>query len=96
MYRGGSVTMSGDLDAFRRCFQPRQWFGCDGEPDPFVLKEEDSLMWVYRPIKDNSGLGSDHYEVGFFTPDGQWVGDSTHETREGAAARVNYLNGGKK
>jgi len=33
-------------------------------------------------------------EVGFFSPSGYWMVESHHETRESAAARVHYLNGG--
>jgi hypothetical protein len=44
--------------------------------------------WVY--IKSEPQL----WTVGFYKPDGTWFSDSDHDTKEGAAARVNYLNGG--
>lgn len=45
-------------------------------------------MWVYRMLNDV-------YVVGFFTPDGQWVGETEHTTRDSAAGRVHWLNGGE-
>jgi hypothetical protein len=73
----------------KKCFQPRQWFIADGEPDPFIIREEDAFMWVYIPSDDG------RYEVGFFAPDGQWFSDATYSCKEDAAKRVNFLNGGK-
>ncbi len=32
--------------------------------------------------------------VGFYKPDGKWCSESDHATKEKAAARVHYLNGG--
>lgn len=79
------------LELLRKCFQPRQWSIEDGEPDPFVIADEDSFMWVYR---ENVKTGE--YDVGYYSPDGDWTTDSSYSTRELAAARVNYLNGGKR
>jgi hypothetical protein len=47
------------------------------------------MTWVY--IRSEPSL----YTVGFYDPKGQWHPDSDHDTREGAAARVAYLNGAK-
>lgn len=47
-------------------------------------------MYVYREIE----LGL--WTVGFFKPDGTWESESDHMTREDAAARVHYLNGGTR
>lgn len=52
-------------------------------------------MWVY--IETDGGK---RYTVGLYEPadsEGRapWNGDSDHNTREEAARRVNYLNGGK-
>lgn len=44
-------------------------------------------MWVYCEI------GS-RWVVDYFMPDKEWFADSDYETKEDAAARVNYLNGG--
>lgn len=33
--------------------------------------------------------------VGFYNPEGEWHTDGCFETRDAAATRVNYLNGGK-
>ena len=35
------------------------------------------------------------WTVGFFTPDGEWIPESDHDSKEEAAERVHYLNGGK-
>ena len=45
--------------------------------------------WVY--LISEPGL----FTVGFYDPAGKWQSDSDHSTRESAAARVHYLNGGK-
>lgn len=95
--------MSGDSDSnhvsrLRRCFQPRQWFKGEGEPDPFIVQEEDTFMWVYRTHDGK-------YQVGYFMPNGEWFCDSEYDpeilgTKEAASAqasaRVNYLNGGNR
>lgn len=47
-------------------------------------------MYVY--IKAEPQL----YTVGFYTPDGKWNPESDHETKEAAAERVHYLNGGQE
>jgi len=47
-------------------------------------------MWVY--IRSEANL----YTVGFFSPDGRWQTDSDHQSKDEAAKRVNYLNGGKE
>jgi hypothetical protein len=44
--------------------------------------------WVY--MQSEAHL----WTVGYFDPHGAWHSDSDHDTKEGAAARVNYLNGG--
>jgi len=46
-------------------------------------------MYVYR--RTEPGL----WTVGFYTPSGVWCSESDHDTKEAAAARVHYLNGGK-
>ncbi len=47
------------------------------------------MTWVYI-------LSEPHlWTVGFYAPDGTWNPDSDHDDREHAAARVNYLNGGR-
>lgn len=44
-------------------------------------------MYVYI----QSGL----WTVGFYDPDGEWQAESDHDTKDEAANRVHYLNGGK-
>lgn len=46
-------------------------------------------MYVY--VESEPGL----WTVGFYDPAGAWHGDSDHATRDAAAERVHYLNGGK-
>lgn len=82
--------MCKDLNALRNCFQPRQWFSHEGEPDPFVIADEDAFMWVYRKLDTGA------FEVGYYTPDGSWFAESQHASAETAAMRVNFLNGGKR
>lgn len=45
-------------------------------------------MYVY--IRSEANL----YTVGFFTPDGEWIAESDWDSRDGAALRVHWLNGG--
>ena len=45
-------------------------------------------MYVYRSFEP--GL----WTVGFYAPNGEWYPDSDYESRESAANRVHYLNGG--
>lgn len=47
-------------------------------------------MYVYVNARD----GDIQFVVGFFDPSGKWHAESDHQTRESAAARVAYLNGG--
>ncbi len=47
-------------------------------------------MYVYK--RTEASL----YTVGFYTPGGQWIAESDHDTSEEAAARVAYLNGQKE
>jgi hypothetical protein len=47
------------------------------------------IMWLY--LQSEPGL----YTVGFYTPEGNWMPESDHSSREEAAERVHYLNGGK-
>lgn len=88
-YSPGGANVDNKLEQMRKSFQPRQWFVSDGEPDPFTINDEDAFMWVYIPQEDET------FEVGFFSPDGQWFADGKYDSKEDAARRVNYLNGGK-
>ncbi len=45
-------------------------------------------MYVYQILE----LGL--WDVGFYTPDGEWVSESDHTDRDEAAKRVAWLNGG--
>lgn len=44
--------------------------------------------WVY--VRSEPNL----WTVGFYDPAGKWQSDSDHDTAQGAASRLNYLNGG--
>lgn len=47
-------------------------------------------MYVYQRTEPNL------YTVGFFTPEGKWIADSDYGSREDAAKRVHFLNGGNE
>ncbi len=47
------------------------------------------MMWVYQSFE--KGL----YTTGYYSPDGKWHGDRDFGSKEEAATRVNYLNGGE-
>ena len=46
-------------------------------------------MYVF--MKAESGV----WTTGFYSPSGKWHSDSDFNTKEGAAERVHYLNGGE-
>lgn len=45
--------------------------------------------WLYKQTEP--GL----FTVGYYAPDDSWNPESDHDSRDGAAARVHYLNGGQ-
>lgn len=47
-------------------------------------------MWVYKRTEFSP---YELYTVGYYEPSGNWQSESDYNTREEAAARVNYLNG---
>jgi hypothetical protein len=51
-------------------------------------------MYVYV-VSEQSAFGV-LYTVGFYDPSGKWVAESDHDSKESAADRVHYLNGGKE
>jgi hypothetical protein len=71
-------------DMLARSFDPREWYALD---DAIVVRE-DTIMWVYRRTEQNL------WTVGYFSPQKEWVTDSDHSSREQAAQRVHWLNGG--
>lgn len=48
-------------------------------------------MYVYIRAKDD---GHTVFVVGFYDPQGKWHPESDHETKEAAAQRCHWLNGG--
>lgn len=60
-------------------------------------------MWVIKR-QENHQLQTIAYNVGYYTPDGEWFNLSTHYlsdssdsmARHCAKSEVNYLNGGNK
>jgi hypothetical protein len=50
-------------------------------------------MWIYICSERSSCYSL--YTVGFYNPKGEWQSESDYGTKEEAAARVHYLNGGK-
>lgn len=49
-----------------------------------------ATCWVYIQSEISPPL----YTVGFYAPDGEWHAESDWGTRDEAAARVRFLNGG--
>lgn len=47
------------------------------------------MTWVY--VRSEPRL----WTVGFYRPDGVWESESDHDSKDAAAERVHYLNGGK-
>jgi hypothetical protein len=70
--------------------------GCWEPDDPLLpthqqLDREDKIMWKYKQMQ----IGADFlYVVGWYDPKGEWHADLSYSSREDAAARVHYLNGG--
>jgi len=79
-------------DMVWQSYDPARWFEDGGrpEPDPDPVDDgEGYIMWVYRHTERST------WAVGYYTPSGEWVNDSDHQTQSEAADRVHYLNGGK-
>ena len=51
------------------------------------------MTHVYR--KTQGGDYPSLWTVGYYTPAGEWVAYSDHDTEEAAARRVHWLNGGR-
>lgn len=47
-------------------------------------------MTIYQYIKSESFL----WTCGFYDPEGKWKPESDHDSKQSAADRVHYLNGG--
>ena len=54
------------------------------------------MNYVYKESDRWQEHGYTHilYTVGYYDPSGQWIPESDHESKESAAKRVHYLNGG--
>ena len=53
--------------------------------------------YVYKETehwRDEKYILHQLFTVGFYDPDGKWHSESDHDSKEDAAARVHYLNGG--
>lgn len=50
----------------------------------------------YVYIESEKGEFGSLYTVGFYDPKGKWVPESDHNSAEKAAARVAWLNGGRR
>ena len=53
-----------------------------------IKRKGGKKMYVY--LRSGANL----YTVGFFTPSGEWIAESDWDSRESAALRVHWLNGG--
>lgn len=65
--------------------------------DRAILRELEARMYVYI-LSEKAGHGgadNDLFTVGFYDPAGKFQPESDYGTREKAAERVAYLNGGK-
>jgi len=55
-------------------------------------------MYVYVHSEKAGSDGEHHWDdlwtVGFYKPDGKWMPESDHASKQEAEARVHYLNGG--
>lgn len=65
----------------------------ESEIEPFAHWRErwhgmPEITWLYIMSERNL------WTVGFYRPDGRWEPESDHESKELAANRVHYLNGG--
>lgn len=76
-------------DMKSRSFDPVQWFDRDDDEATQRHATEATIMWVYR--RTEPGL----YTVGYYSPQGEWQPEGDYPTREEAAERVHFLNGGK-
>ncbi len=76
-------------EMLKKSWQPRQWFDDEKPTSDYESNEtrEAKIMWVYK----RSEVG---FTVGYYSPDREWHAESDHPTREQAAARVRWLNGG--
>ena len=82
-------------DLMMRSWRPSQWY--EDEDPPHRQKgadinalEGDVPMWVYRALHTMEMS----FAVGFYDPKGEWHEDGRFATKEQAAARVRWLNGG--
>ncbi len=48
------------------------------------------MSYVYRQTEATL------WTVGYYTPSGEWEPESDHSSRDEAASRVSYLNGGAR
>jgi hypothetical protein len=50
------------------------------------------VTWVYRKGQDK--MGNPVWDVGYYTPSGEWRSDRVYYEKGSASARVRMLNGG--
>lgn len=51
------------------------------------------MTYVY--LCSERSLDHELWTVGFYKPDGEWVSESDHRSKQLAAERVHWLNGGE-
>lgn len=71
-------------------WQPNR--SADDRPATKPLDEEIETMWVYR--QENPAWEASKWLVGYWSPEKNWFTESSYGSREEAAARVRWLNGG--
>lgn len=70
-------------------FHPRQWFERDDDRfDSVEPGREETLMWVYKKTEPTL------YTVGYYDPSGEWHPEGDYPSKDAAAQRVHFLNGG--
>lgn len=73
------------IEMLRKSWSPYEWYLFD---DNVTKTMEEKTMWVFRQNEQSL------WEVGYYTPDKEWVLDQAYVRRSDAAQRVHWLNGG--
>ena len=71
-------------------FHPRDWWQRDDDRADVQERQGGTIkMWVFKQTETGC------FTVGFYDPSGSWNPEGDYGSREMAAARCNFLNGGK-
>lgn len=91
--RGSTEHDFGELQALwqsmmSQSFSPRDWFTDRDWRDDDSPSRKEKIMWVYKQ------LDYEQWAVGYWSPEKEWFQDAIYSTKEEAAERVHWLNGG--